>query len=40
MEVRNNKFAKHLRKIFRKKLKTPKVKSDDDGDGNITNYVL
>lgn len=34
MEVRNNDFAKHLKRIFRKKLKTPKIKSDDD-DGNV-----
>lgn len=34
MEVRNNNFAKHLRKIFKKKFKIPKVKSDND-DGNI-----
>lgn len=30
MEIRNNNFAKHLKKIFKKKLKIPKVKSDDD----------
>lgn len=38
MEVRNTKFAKHLRKIFRKKFKTPKVKSYDDDCGN-TYYI-
>lgn len=36
MEVRNNDFAKHLRKIFKKKFKTPKAKSDgDDDDGCV-----
>jgi hypothetical protein len=36
MEVRNDDFAKHLRKIFKKKLRVPKAKSDDeDDDGNI-----
>lgn len=39
MEVRNNDFAKHLRKIFKKKLKIPKVKSDDD-DGNIVILIF
>lgn len=40
MEVRNNDFAKHLRKIFKKKLKIPKVKSDDDDDGNIVILIF
>lgn len=36
MEVRNDDFAKHLRKIFKKKLRIAKVKSDDeDNDGNM-----
>lgn len=30
MEIRNNDFAKYLKKIFKKKFKIPKVKSDDD----------
>jgi len=34
MEVRNNNCAKQLKYIFKKKLKTPKVKSDDDNDDN------
>ncbi|VVC33540.1 WD40/YVTN repeat-like-containing domain,WD40 repeat,WD40-repeat-containing domain [Cinara cedri] len=32
IEIRNNNFAKHLRKIFKKKFKTPKVKTYDDDD--------
>lgn len=31
--VQNNEFSKHLKKIFEKKFKLPKVKSDHD-DGN------
>lgn len=34
MEIRNNDFAKHLKKIFKKKFKLPKIKLDDDN-GNI-----
>ncbi|XP_022179157.1 uncharacterized protein LOC111039821 isoform X2 [Myzus persicae] len=32
MEIRNDSFAKHLKKIFKKKLKVPKLKSDDADD--------
>eukprot|EP00102_Acyrthosiphon_pisum_P018899 XP_016656109.1 PREDICTED: centromere-associated protein E [Acyrthosiphon pisum] len=32
MEIRNDGFAKHLKKIFKKKLKVPKLKSDDADD--------
>lgn len=37
IEVRNNNFAKYLKYIFKKKLRIPKVKSDNDDnrDGNI-----
>lgn len=34
MEIRNDGFAKHLKKIFKKKLKVPKLKSDD-ADGTL-----
>lgn len=29
MEIRNDEFAKYFKKIFKKKLKVPKLKSDD-----------
>ncbi|XP_050529601.1 cilia- and flagella-associated protein 44 isoform X2 [Daktulosphaira vitifoliae] len=32
IEIRNNSFAKHLRKIFKKKFKPTRVKLDDDDD--------
>lgn len=34
MEIRISDWAKHLTKIFKKKYKIPKIKSDND-DGNI-----
>lgn len=34
MEVRNNNFSKHLKYIFKKKMKTPKVKTDNDDDND------
>lgn len=38
--IRNNQFAKHLRKIFKKKLKIPKVKTYDDDGGKYINQLL
>jgi len=39
MEIRNDGFAKHLKKIFKKKLKVPKLKSDD-ADGRYIIFYL
>lgn len=38
--IRNNEFAKHLRKIFNKKLKIPKEKLYDDDGGKYSNPYL
>lgn len=37
LEVQNKKYAKHLRKIFKKKYKQPK-NDDEASDGNVLRY--
>lgn len=39
MEIRNNDFAKDLKKIFKKKLKITKIKFDDN-DGRLRSFVV
>lgn len=39
MKLENKGFAKHLKKIFDKKLKIPKIKSHD-ADGNLYDYLF
>jgi len=39
MEIRNDSFAKHFKKIFKKKMKVPKLKSDD-ADGILINCII
>lgn len=38
-KIQNNEFAKYLKRIFKKKLKLPKVKSASD-DGNVYESLL
>jgi len=39
MKMENKGFAKHLKKIFDKKLKIPKIKTDYD-DGNVMHFII
>jgi len=40
MEIRNDGFVKYFKKIFKKKLKIPKLKSDDaEGNAIIIHFI-
>jgi hypothetical protein len=39
MKMENKGFAKHLKKIFKKKFKMPKIKSDYS-DGNVIHFII
>lgn len=38
-KIQNNEFAKYLKRIYKKKLKPPKDKSNSDG-GNVHEFML